>query len=181
MENGECKKCDARLDSECLSHQLSKKKDCSDSCKKVPKFDFMCQKIPRDGLIIWAEGAPLGSLPSLELTQYYRGMAYFFCKQVLPSNRLQLRVENPYIDGPLPATPENSQMNIYYPSKNSPVYKDLLKNLNKNIEVQFMPWTHEQWIAFKYEVDNSDEYSSFKNISSGNCTGGNFMFKYIQI
>jgi len=62
-------------------------------------------------LTIWAEGAgglgegSVGISP--KLVQYYRGMADFFRRvdtdsEILKCNRLQLRVENPYIDGPTP-------------------------------------------------------------------------------
>ena len=135
------------------------------SCNGGPDKKWSLDNISDNAnyLTIWAEGAgglgegSTGNSP--KLVQYYRGMADFFCKQYLPANRLQLRIENPYIDGSPDAsgiiTPANSIKNMYYPSVSSPIYKDLLKNLPKNVTVQFMPWTHEPWHAFAYEMANN--------------------------
>lgn len=180
---GECGSCDPRTDPKCMALQQTTLKSCTTGCIKIPKYS--CKQTPitpwklplslddtwstsetgnLKSTTMWAEGAgPLGEGKngvSPGLVQYYRGMAEFFCKQTLLCNRLQLRVENPYIDGAPDSTtgkvlPANSVKNIYYPAVTSPIYTELLKNLDPKIVVQFMPWTHEPWLAFKNEAEKT--------------------------
>ena len=191
-DTGKCGQCDPRTDPKCMALQQTKQSSCNSDCIKIPKYSctqkpFTPWKLPwgvddtwstsepgnKGGMTMWAEAAgPLGEGKngvSPGLVQYYRGMAEFFCNQTLPCNRLQLRVENPYIDGAPNSTgkvmPLNSVKNIYYPAVTSPIYTELLKNLDPKIVVQFMPWTHEPWLAFKNEVQTT--YSKIK--VDGNC------------
>ena len=196
FDTGSCEPCDPRTDMDCKNANLPSKDACNKSgCFKIPKIKGCNSgwkgtkwKLPMNSqdakdngnyLTMWAEGAggigegTTGATP--QLVQYYRGMADFFCrvgtdKQILPCNRLQLRVENPYIDGGVDdkgnVTPATSMKNMYYPSENSPIYTELLKNLPPEVTVQIMPWTHEPWLAYQYECNNSKYANIFKSSSS---------------
>ena len=197
-DTGKCGPCDPRTDQHCMKMQKPTESSCSPGCIKIPKYNCVQQpftpwKLPlsldedwsssqtgnEGSITMWAEAAgPLGEGKygtSPGLVQYFRGMAEFFCNQTLPCNRLQLRVENPYIDGAPDSTgvvtSATSQKNMYYPSVDSPIYTELLKNLDPKIVVQFMPWTHEPWLAFKNEAKSSSSYKGV--IVEGNCATSN--------
>jgi hypothetical protein len=196
FDDGNCEPCDPRTDIDCKNANLPTMDACKKSgCFKIPKIKG-CNtgwkgkkwKLPMSNqdaidngkyLTMWAEGAGgigegvSGATP--QLVQYYRGMADFFCRvgtsdEILPCNRLQLRVENPYIDGGVDSkgniTPATSMKNMYYPSETSPIYTELLKNLPPEVTVQIMPWTHEPWLAYQYECNNNKYANIFKSSSS---------------
>ena len=180
-KTGDCKPCDPRTNPTCLASQYTKENSCNDvGCFKIPpinknnKGPKTVWKLANNAaeaqknapyLTIWAEGAgglgegSVGISP--KLVQYYRGMADFFRRvdtdsEILKCNRLQVRVENPYIDGPTPVK------NMYFPSITSPIFTELLSNLPRNVTVQFMPWTHEPWIQY-----SKDCKTKYKNVPIG--------------
>jgi len=180
-KTGDCKPCDPRTNPSCLASQYTTENSCNSvGCFKIPPINknnkgpktvWKLANSVQDAqdnapyLTIWAEGAgglgegSVGISP--KLVQYYRGMADFFRRvdtdsEILKCNRLQVRVENPYIDGPTPVK------NMYFPSITSPIFTELLSNLPRNVTVQFMPWTHEPWIQY-----STDCKTKYKNVPIG--------------